>query len=172
MSSRKLAAYLTVGWLPHAVGYVVAPNVLAAAAQHVQASVGLGPWSLASIPLLVAGVSMIIWAIVTHYRDSPAEVQTSLPTYLSRTGAYSVSRNPLYLGGALLWTGWAIAWLSIAVVGGAILLFGFFATIGIPYEERNLRQRHGSTYDEYSQTVPRWISLRRIARRGAATGSR
>ena len=172
MSGRKLVAYVTIGWVPHAIGYVVTPNVLAAAAQHVHASVGLGPWSLAAIPMVLAGAFMIIWAIVTHYRDSPDEVQTSLPTYLCRTGAYAVSRNPLYLGGALLWAGWAIAWLSIAVVGGGVLLFGFFATIGIPYEERNLSRRHGATYDDYRRDVPRWISLRRSTRRNAKADAR
>jgi protein-S-isoprenylcysteine O-methyltransferase Ste14 len=165
VSARKLVGYLTIGWLPHAVAYVVAPNLFAAQAEHVGASVGLGPWSVAGVPFLAAGAFMIGWAVVSHFRDSPDELQFSLPTYLSTNGAYGVSRNPLYLGGALLWAGWAIAWLSVAVLGVGVLLFGFFASIGIPYEERQLRVRHGAVYDEYRKTVPRWLALDRVARR-------
>jgi protein-S-isoprenylcysteine O-methyltransferase Ste14 len=161
--NRKLVGYLTIWWLPHALGYVVAPNVLAAGAEHVGGSVGPGPWSIAGVPFLGAGAFMIVWAVVSHYRDSPDALQLSLPTYLSTRGAYGVSRNPLYLGGALLWAGWAIAWLSVAVLGGGVALFGFFASIGIPYEERQLRARHGALYDEYCKTVPRWLALHRVS---------
>ena len=169
MTVPKLIGYVTVGWVPHALGYVVVPNVLAAKAVGVGASAGLGPWSIAGLPFVAAGAFMIVWALVTHFRDSPDELQLTLPTYLSRRGAYGVSRNPLYLGGALLWTGWAIAWLSVAVVGGGALLFGFFALIGIPYEERQLSARHGAAYDEYRNTVPRWFALSRSSDRSRAT---
>jgi len=165
VSARKLAGYAALGWIPQALGYVFAPNALAVVAEPFGATVGLGPWSVAGVPFVVAGAFMIVWAVVSHYRDSPDELQLSLPDYLSTRGAYAVSRNPLYLGGALLWAGWAIAWLSIAVVAGAVVLFGFFARIGIPYEERQLRRRHGIAYDDYCRAVPRWISPRGGLRR-------
>lgn len=162
MSHRKLVGYLTLAWVPHAVAYVVAPNAVAAATVDSALTVGFGAWSvLAALPFLAAGTGMIGWSIVTHYRDSPDELQLSLPSYLSTAGAYGVSRNPLYLGGALLWVGWAISWRSAAVAAAAVVLFAFLALVGIPFEERRLRARHGAAYDAYCAAVPRWLSLRR-----------
>lgn len=161
MSGRKLVGYLTLSWLPHAIGYVVVPNAIAAAGARLGASVGLGPWSFAGAPFAAAGAFVVVWAIVTHYRASPDELQLAVPDYLSTSGAYAFSRNPLYVGGAFLWTGWAIAWLSIAVIGAGVLLFGFFALIGVPYEERQLRARHSDAYDAYRRSVPRWLRSRR-----------
>lgn len=174
MSARKLAAYLTLSWVPHALAYVVAPNAIGAAGTRFDASVGLGAWSIAGVPLLISGGGLIGWAISSHYRASPDELQaTARPTYLVTTGAYAVSRNPLYLGGALLWLGWAVTWLSAAIVIGAVVLFGFLASVGVPYEERVLRHLHGTDYDAYCRSVGRWLQRHpghgaQQERRGAA----
>lgn len=161
MSLRKRVAYLSLSWLPHAVAYVGVPNVIAAAGVRVGLSVGVGYWSAAGVPFAIVGALAIALAIAGHYRASPDELQmTARPSYLSTTGAYAISRNPLYLGGAFLWVGWAIAWLSVAVVGIGVLLFGFLALVGVPYEEQLLRAQHGQNYDAYCDSVPRWLHLR------------
>jgi len=73
---------------------------------------------------------------------------------LTVTGPYAYTRNPLYLGSALLTLGAAIAahsWPS------ALLLCGYFAlvySIVMRREEEELRMRHGAAFDEYASTVP------------------
>jgi protein-S-isoprenylcysteine O-methyltransferase Ste14 len=73
---------------------------------------------------------------------------------LTVTGPYAYTRNPLYLGSALLTLGAAIAthsWPS------AFLLCVYFAlvySIVMRREEKELRSRHGAALNEYAQAVP------------------
>lgn len=73
---------------------------------------------------------------------------------LAVTGPYAYTRNPLYLGSAILTLGTAIAthsWLS------ATILFGYFAvfySVVMRREENELRQRHGEAFEEYARAVP------------------
>jgi protein-S-isoprenylcysteine O-methyltransferase Ste14 len=73
---------------------------------------------------------------------------------LTVTGPYAYTRNPLYLGSAILTLGAAIAthsWIS------AILLLAYFAlfySIVMRREEQELRFHHGALFDEYSRAVP------------------
>jgi len=75
---------------------------------------------------------------------------------LTVTGPYAYTRNPLYLGSALIAGGFALAQLSWPL---AILLAAGFALIYIPViasEERFLRATFPE-FDEYCQRVPRFI---------------
>jgi protein-S-isoprenylcysteine O-methyltransferase Ste14 len=75
---------------------------------------------------------------------------------LTRTGPYSHTRNPLYLGSMLMAAGFAVALLSWPV---ALLLAVGFAVIYVPViasEERFLRATFPS-FDEYCRQVPRLI---------------
>ena len=73
---------------------------------------------------------------------------------LSVTGPYAYTRNPLYLGSAILATGVALAtrsWISAAI------LLGYFAIVYsfvMRREARELRARHGAAFDEYVRAVP------------------
>jgi hypothetical protein len=76
---------------------------------------------------------------------------------LTVTGPYAYTRNPLYLGSAILTLGAAIAthsWIS------AILLLGYFAlfySIVMRREEQELRFHHGASFDEYARSVPLFV---------------
>jgi protein-S-isoprenylcysteine O-methyltransferase Ste14 len=73
---------------------------------------------------------------------------------LAMTGPYAYTRNPLYLGSAILALGAAIAansWVS------AFLLYSYFAlfySAVMRREERELRARHGAVFDAYAKAVP------------------
>jgi protein-S-isoprenylcysteine O-methyltransferase Ste14 len=73
---------------------------------------------------------------------------------LTVTGPYAYTRNPLYLGSAILVLGTAIAshsWPSALIL---CLYFAVFYSVVIRKEEQELRLRHGSAFDEYAQAVP------------------
>ncbi len=81
-----------------------------------------------------------------------------LPTSkLVTTGAFSVSRNPLYLGGMCLLAGialvlnlpWSLVLLLPAIVGCRYLL--------IAPEERYLATKFGIEYAQYAASVHRWF---------------
>jgi protein-S-isoprenylcysteine O-methyltransferase Ste14 len=157
----KLFAYAALSWLPHATGYVAAPLLVSLLGErHGWKSGRPGAPNLVGAALLGAGAAFIGWAIVSHYRASPDEVQfRATPNYLVTNGAYAVSRNPLYVGGAAMWVGWAVLLGSIPIIVAGAALFGLLAAVGVPYEERMLSDRFGEVYAAYRSRTPRWIKF-------------
>jgi hypothetical protein len=73
---------------------------------------------------------------------------------LTVTGPYAYTRNPLYLGSAILALGAAIAtwsWISAALL---CAYFGLFYSIVMRREEHELHLLHGDVFDGYAKTVP------------------
>jgi protein-S-isoprenylcysteine O-methyltransferase Ste14 len=169
----KLLLYAALSWLPHATAYVAAPLLVSLLGErHGSRSTHAGAVNVAGAATLAVGAAFIGWAIVSHYRASPDEVQfRAKPNYLVTHGAYAVCRNPLYVGGAAMWAGWAVLLGSVPVVVAGAALFGLLAGIGVPYEERMLSERFGEAYAAYRARTPRWIALRssRATSRGRGT---
>jgi protein-S-isoprenylcysteine O-methyltransferase Ste14 len=107
---------------------------------------------------LTAGSGLLAAAIASHYRAAPDEVSLSVvPEYLATGGAYAMTRNPMYVGGALMQAGWAILLGSFPVGVTAIAYLIGMDRLGIPFEERLLQRRFGESYDGYKARVPRWL---------------
>jgi protein-S-isoprenylcysteine O-methyltransferase Ste14 len=73
---------------------------------------------------------------------------------LTVTGPYAYTRNPLYLGSAILVLGAAIAmqsWISTSLL---LLYFAIFYSAVMRREETELRMRHGAVFVEYARAVP------------------
>lgn len=108
----------------------------------------------------MAGASVISAAIASHYDAAPEEARiTVLPTYLATGGIYWLTRNPMYLGGALMQVGWAILLGSVPVAVAGVVYVVAIDRFGVPLEERILHARFGEVDDEYRTSVPRWIRL-------------
>lgn len=76
---------------------------------------------------------------------------------LTVTGPYAYTRNPLYLGSAILAVGAGIAarsWISAIVL---IVYFAVFYSMVMKREANELRLRHGLSFEEYARTVPLFI---------------
>ncbi|HET9784326.1 MAG TPA: methyltransferase [Terriglobales bacterium] len=104
---------------------------------------------LAALGLLLRGLA------AGHIRKNDA---------LATTGPYRFTRNPLYLGSALLGAGFVVAadyWL-LAVVALALLVAVYLPVIRA--EEEYLANRFGSAFADYTRRVPRfWPRLRPAA---------
>ncbi len=157
---RKRAwVYLLIGPLPQAVGYVGGPLALARLGElrgwrggtpRFANLIGLGP--------LTAGAAVLGAAIMSHYKAAPDQVSLAIvPEYLATGGAYQRSRNPMYVGGALMQIGWTILLGSVPVGLTTIVYVFGMNRFGIPFEERLLSERFGSSYDAYKRRVPRWL---------------
>jgi Phospholipid methyltransferase len=73
---------------------------------------------------------------------------------LTMTGPYGYTRNPLYLGSAMLALGAGIAmdsWISAVILGA---YFALFYSIVMRREEGELRAQHGAAFEEYARAVP------------------
>ncbi len=91
-------------------------------------------------PLLIAGAAMML-AAAGLFRRLGTNVRPSQPaTKIATTGPYRWTRNPMYLGMALVYTGLAI---------------GFDGPIA--REERYLEDKFGEEYHRYKADVRRWF---------------
>jgi len=114
--------------------------------------------------VVVAGAALIVTGIVFIFlarRQLAQYGQPSdpgLPTeQLVTTGVFSVSRNPLYLGGICLLTGIALVfrlpWALISLVPALVACH----LILIRPEQRYLATRFGLAYTQHSSSVHRWL---------------
>lgn len=89
---------------------------------------------------------------------------------LTVTGPYAYTRNPLYLGSAVLAIGAAIAtrsWISASLL---LLYFAIFYSMVMRREEKELRLKHGAAFEEYAREVPLFLPRLRPAKLTAAVG--
>ena len=107
--------------------------------------------------LIVIGISLVILARREFARyGQPTD--PGLPTsQIILTGVFSISRNPLYLGGVFILTGISLAfnlpWVLILLIPSIVACH----YILIAPEESYLAARFGEQYRVYTTTVHRWI---------------
>jgi hypothetical protein len=78
-------------------------------------------------------------------------------TVLTMTGPYAYTRNPLYLGSAILALGAAVATWSWIAAGILCAYFAVFYSIAMRREEQELRLQHGEAFDAYANAVPLFL---------------
>lgn len=107
--------------------------------------------------LIVTGLAFVVLArreLARHGQPTDPGLPTSK---LVTTGAFSVSRNPLYLGGFCLLAGIALAlnllW-SLALLAPAIAACHYLLIVP---EERCLAAKFGAEYAQYAASVRRWL---------------
>ncbi len=124
------------------LGFLAAAIYLVEAARRAPHSAAIA-WSLA---LVLPGLALRAAAAGTVKKNRELTV----------TGPYAYTRNPLYLGSALIASGFALALLSWPV---AVLLAAGFAAIYVPViasEEKFLRATFPE-FDSYCRQTPRFL---------------
>jgi len=112
-----------------------------------------------SLAFLAPGALFCIAGIVS-FRMAKTTVNPLEPgtaTSLVSSGVYKVSRNPMYLGFALVLVAWAAylssLWAGIGVLGFVVYMNRF----QIMPEERALTGIFGSEFTRYQSKVRRWL---------------
>lgn len=107
---------------------------------------------------LVAGVVIYLrtaFQFGADGRGTPSP--TDEPEELVTRGLYAHSRNPMYIGVLLVVLGQALRRRSGVVLWWfAGMWIGFHNRV-IGYEEPHLAEKHGESYEEYGENVPRWL---------------
>jgi protein-S-isoprenylcysteine O-methyltransferase Ste14 len=106
---------------------------------------------------LVAVVLIDVSAIRTLSKANTTIRPDRPSAHLVTSGAFSFSRNPIYLGNTLLM-------LAVALIAGILwfvplALIAAFLTqkLAIEGEEKHLATRFGKRYHDYAKRVRRWI---------------
>lgn len=109
---------------------------------------------LAGFSLMTGGVIRII-----KHKTIVRPERRSLPkaTALVTTGVFRYTRNPIYLGAAIMLIAWTIYlenWLSAL---GIALFVAFITRYQIRAEEEALEKIFGEQYVRYKKKVRRWV---------------
>ena len=107
---------------------------------------------LTGIALGVSGVMVLRQKQTTIHPFEPDKASTVVAE-----GIYRFSRNPMYLGLALLLTGWAVflgEFANTALIAGFVVYMNRFQ---IEPEERALEAKFGASYSDYRRSVRRWL---------------
>ncbi len=114
------------------------------------------------IALLAVGAAIYAWCVwdfAVTGRGTPAPLDA--PKVLVVRGLYRYSRNPMYVGVLTTIVGWAVLYLSPAVVIYGLAVATAFHLVVVLYEERRLAAEFGRQYDEYRARVARWLPVPR-----------
>lgn len=112
----------------------------------------------ATIGMLVVTVGELIRLYAVSFIGGVSRTRTtSTNDHLITDGAFSIVRNPLYVGNFLITTGIALytglPWLVLLAAGA----FAFQYYYIVIYEESLLSKKFGDDYETYKKEVPPWI---------------
>lgn len=108
--------------------------------------------------LLLGGFLLRVWATYQFYGQRMRVISLKPQKKLITSGAFSISRNPLYLGGnVFIFFGAALLQgspMAIVLTVLNIFVLNFWM---IPREERQLEKNFGQQWKQYKKNVRRWI---------------
>ena len=87
---------------------------------------------------------------------------------LTVTGPYAYTRNPLYLGSAILAAGAGVATRSWISAGILLVYFAVVYSVVMRREESELLGHHGAAFQEYAAAVPLFLPRMSPAKLSAA----
>lgn len=119
---------------------------------------------LGGAALIIVGAALVVLAR-REFAQRGQPTDPGLPTSkIVTTGVFSVSRNPLYLGGVCILVGMALAvnlpWVLVLLLPALVACH----YVLIAPEERYLAAKFGEEYRTYVASVHRWIGRARRPR--------
>lgn len=111
--------------------------------------------------LVLVGVGLVFDVLgLLAFRRAKTTVNPLSPgkaSSLVATGVYRVTRNPMYVGMALVLSGWAVLLAYLPAVLGPVLFVAFITRFQIVPEERFMAAKFGGDYTRFCQQVRRWL---------------
>jgi protein-S-isoprenylcysteine O-methyltransferase Ste14 len=109
------------------------------------------------VALLLAGAALLL-AAQNHFSRAGTDAKPwKASSTIVERGIYAFTRNPMYLGMALIYLGLAIALVSLSALVLLPLLLVAVQTQVIAREERYLEGKFGDDYRAYKARVRRWF---------------
>jgi protein-S-isoprenylcysteine O-methyltransferase Ste14 len=117
----------------------------------------VAPFTYPGIILIVFGLWLCYWTRTVLIENNTTLSPFEKPTTLVTSGPFQFSRNPVYLGMAVILTGTAI---FMGTVISFIFPLIFIVIIEIRFiriEEQTLERIFGERFRQYKRTVRKWI---------------
>ena len=133
--------------------------LLGAALEQVKATPNLpGVWALAAAVVGIVLAFVLGGGALRRFASSKTPPEPWKPSKaLVTSGPYRFTRNPMYVGMALLYVGIALTFgllWSIALLPVVLVIIDRYV---IAREERYLTRRFGESYLSYREQVRRWV---------------
>ena len=109
--------------------------------------------------LVVVGLAFDLLGLIA-FRASRTTINPLRPersTVLVTGGVYRITRNPMYMGMALLLLAWAVYLSSLLPLAGPLVFVLTITRFQIQPEERALKTLFGEDFARYAARVRRWL---------------
>lgn len=119
-------------------------------------------WPMRAVAASVIALTGLAFSVAgaVSFRMAKTTVNPLRPenaTSLVTSGVYRVTRNPMYLGLALVLLAWAVLLASPVLVLGPVGFVAYINRFQIGPEERVLSARFGPAFEAYRARVRRWL---------------
>ena len=113
----------------------------------------------AGIAIVLAGLLLEVFAVLSFRRKKTTinPLRPENTSTLVTDGIYTMSRNPMYLGMAIILTGVALMMGCLSPLGMPLVFCIVVTLMQIIPEERSLSEIFGTDYDNYKNSVGRWF---------------
>lgn len=111
------------------------------------------------VTIMVAGAALVIVAVIQLVRAQTTiePMDPSRTTTIVASGAYGISRNPMYLAMFAEVLGLALILRNPLALIGPLLFPIVITLVQIIPEEQALGRKFGAVYEQYRTRVRRWI---------------
>lgn len=111
----------------------------------------------AAFVLVIGGLLIEMIALGRFRRLGTAPEPWKPSTALVTDGLYGISRNPVYVGFAIIHIGFAVAMDSSAALAALLPCLVVIHRFVVLREERYLAGKFGAAWDAYARKVRRWL---------------
>ena len=115
------------------------------------------PWNRLGFFPILGGLTLGLWGLAWFIRSHADPHPFREPELLVTDGPFRYSRNPMYLGLAMILAGTAVLWGSVS----PFIVVGAFMVIAdrwyIHPEERVIRRKFGPSAESYFSHTRRWL---------------
>jgi protein-S-isoprenylcysteine O-methyltransferase Ste14 len=112
-----------------------------------------------AIAVLVIALGLMLATVIEFWKQRTTinPMKPSSTSSLVTTGVLRLSRNPIYLGDALVLIAWTLWLHSITAVIAIPIFVAYITKFQIEPEEAALRAKFASQFQAYCASVRRWI---------------
>ena len=113
----------------------------------------------AALALAGVGVAFDLLGLIAfrRMRTTLNPLKPDQVSALVTSGIYRFTRNPMYVGFALLLTAWAVYLSALWPFLGPVMFAVYIHRFQIAPEERVMRDKFGAEYAAYAARVRRWL---------------
>ncbi len=106
---------------------------------------------------VVGGILVLICFGIFVARGRGTPLVLDPPKEFVTLGPYKYVRNPIHIGQVTLFIGLGLYLRSVSVLFFALVWLVLVDLYVVYFEEPNLKNKFGATYQDYCKAVPRWI---------------